>query len=517
MDTSTLLSRAQFAFTIGYHYLFPQLTMGLALLILILKTLYLWRKDERYNIAARFWARIFAITFIMGVVTGIPMEFQFGTNWARFSVFAGDIIAQTLAMEGAFAFFIESAFLGIFLFGEQVFGQKIHWFSSFMVWLGTWASGAFIIASNAWMQHPVGYTVAANGRLHISDYWAVLFNSWILPQYLHTMSGAVITGSFVMSGLGAYYLLTKKYIDYGRLFVTLGMIMGLLASGFQLFPSGDLEGLQVTAHQPVKLAAMEGLFQTEKGAGIVIIGQPDTATGRLDNPIIIPNGLSFLTYRRWTAEVKGLNAFPPDQRPDSIELLYYSYHIMVGLGTIFIGIMGLAFLLWLWGRRLFQPRWKGMLWILMLATPFPFIANTAGWFTTELGRQPWIVYGVLHTAQGSSTTLSVGNVLFTLLGFAGMYLLLGLLYVVLVVYEALRGPEPAVEEKTMDEWQPASSTYEQKHYQPAREEHPPKEQLDYKPENQAKKGPSKGVTALEVIAGTILAFAVELIQLRRRK
>src|SRR2546421_418219 len=427
MDASTILSRLQFAFTASFHYLFPQFTMGLALLIVILKTLYLLRKDERYNTAGNFWARIFAITFVMGVVTGIPMEFQFGTNWSRFSVYAGDIIAQTLAMEGAFAFFLESAFLGIFLFGEQVFGQKIHWFSSFMVWLGTWASGAFIIASNAWMQHPVGYTVAANGRLHISDYWAVLFNSWILPQYLHTMSGAVITGSFVMSGLGAYYLLTKKYIDYGRLFVTLGMIVGLLASGFQLFPSGDLEGLQVTAHQPVKLAAMEGLFQTEKGAGIVIIGQPDTATGRLDNPIIIPNGLSFLTYRRW------------------------------------------------------------------------------------------IVYGVLHTAQGSSTTLSVGNVLFTLLGFAGMYLLLGLLYVVLVVYEALRGPEPAVEETTTDEWQPASSTYEQKHYQPAREEHPPKEQLDYKPENQAKKGPSKGVTALEVIAGTILAFAVELIQLRRRK
>ncbi len=388
MDTSTLLSRGQFAFTIGYHYLFPQLTMGLALLILLLKTLYLWRKDERYNIAARFWARIFAITFIMGVVTGIPMEFQFGTNWARFSVFAGDIIAQTLAMEGAFAFFIESAFLGIFLFGEQ-------------------ASGAFIIASNAWMQHPVGYTMAANGRLHISDYGAVLFNPWILAQYLHTMSGAVITGSFVMAGLGAYYLLTNKHIDYARLFVTLGVIVGLLASCFQLFPSGDMEGLQITAHQPVKLAAMEGLFETEKGAGIVIIGQPDTATGRLDNPIIIPNGLSFLTYRRWTAEVKGLNAFPRNQWPDAIELLYYSYHIMVGLGTFFIGIMGLAFLLWLWGRRLFQPRWKAMLWILMLATPFPFIANTAGWFTTELGRQPWIVYGVLHTAQGSSTTLSV--------------------------------------------------------------------------------------------------------------
>src|SRR5579884_1230490 len=207
MDVTTTLSRIQFAFTIAYHYLFPQLTMGLALPLVILKVLYLRTKDDRFNIAARFWAKIFATTFIMGVVTGIPMEFQFGTNWARFSVYAGDIIAQTLAMEGAFAFFLESAFLGIFLFGENVFGQKMHWFSAVMVWLGTWASGGFIIASNAWMQHPVGYTVAANGRLHIDNYWAVLFNSWIFPQYSHTMSAAVVTASFVMAGLGAYYLL----------------------------------------------------------------------------------------------------------------------------------------------------------------------------------------------------------------------------------------------------------------------------------------------------------------------
>ncbi len=437
MDTSALFSRLQFAFTIAYHYLFPQLTMGLALLLLILKTLSLWRKDERYNTAARFWAKIFAVTFIMGVVTGIPMEFQFGTNWARFSTFAGDIIAQTLAMEGAFAFFIESAFLGIFLFGERVFGQRMHWFSAFMVWLGTWASGGFIIASNAWMQHPVGYTMASNGRLQISNYWAVLFNSWIFPQYMHTMSGAVVTGSFVMAGLGAYYLLMKQHIDYGRLFVALGVIVGLIASVIQLYPSGDLEGQQVTVYQPTKLAAMEGLFQTERGAGIVIIGQPDSQNGRLDNPIVVPNVLSLLTYKRWTAQVKGLNDFPADQRPDSIEMLYYSYHIMVGLGTFFVAIMGLATLL-LWRRWLFRSRW--MLWILLLATPFPFIANTAGWFTTELGRQPWIVFGLLHTVQGSSALVSAGNVLFTLIGFAGMYLLLGLLYAVLMAYEAGRGP-----------------------------------------------------------------------------
>lgn len=444
MDVSTLFSRLQFAFTIAYHYLFPQFTMGLALLILILKTLYLRRGNELYNKSSRFWAKIFAITFIVGVVTGIPMEFQFGTNWARFSAYAGDIIAQTLAMEGAFAFFLESAFLGIFLFGEHVFGQKMHWFSAFMVWLGTWASGGFIIASNAWMQHPVGYTMTADGRLHLSNYWAVLFNPWILPQYAHTMSGAVITASFFMAGLGAYYLLAKQHIDYGRLFVTLGVIAGLIASVFQLYPSGDLEGLQVSTNQPAKLAAMEGLFQTQQGAGIVILGQPDPDRGTLDNPLIVPNVLSFLTYRRWTAEVKGLNDFPADQRPDSIALLYYSYHIMVGLGTFFIAIMALACFL-LWRRRLFGSRW--MLWILLLAAPFPFIANTAGWFTTELGRQPWIVFGLLHTVQGSSTTLSAGNVLFTLIGFAGMYLLLALVYVVLVVFEALRGPE-GTEEST---------------------------------------------------------------------
>ncbi|HEV8193306.1 MAG TPA: cytochrome ubiquinol oxidase subunit I [Ktedonobacterales bacterium] len=441
MDDPTMLSRVQFAFTIAYHYLFPQFTMGLALLILILKTLFLRRKEDIYNRSAHFWGRIFAVTFVLGVVTGIPMEFQFGTNWGRFSAYAGDIIAQTLAMEGAFAFFLESAFLGIFLFGEQAFGQRVHWFAAFMVWLGTWASGAFIIASNAWMQHPVGYTVTPDGNLHLSNYWAVLFNSWIVPQYLHTMSGAVITASFVMAGLGAYYLLARQHVEYARLFITLGVIAGLISSGIQLWPSGDMEGTQVAQYQPAKLAGMEGLFQTEAGAGIVILGQPDPSNGTLDNPLIVPNVLSFLTYRRWTAVVKGLAAFPADQRPDNVALLYYSYHIMVGLGTLFIAIMALAVLL-LWRRRLFDARW--MLWILLLATPFPFIANTAGWFTAEVGRQPWIVFGLLRTVDGSSQ-LSAGNVLFTLLGFAGMYLLLGLLYVVLVLYEALRGPEPIAE------------------------------------------------------------------------
>lgn len=445
MFDSTILSRLQFGFTLAFHYLFPAFTMGMALFILILKTLYLRRKEERFNTAAHFWARIFAITFIVGVVTGVPLEFQFGTNWARFSKYAGEIIAQTLAMEGAFAFFIESAFLGILLFGERVFGQRMHWFSAFMVWLGTWASAGFIIASNAWMQHPVGYTITASGILHLSNYWAVLTNFWIIPQFLHAISGSVVTASFVMAGLGAYYLLSRRNIEYGRLFVTLGVIVGLIASIIQLYPSGDLEGSQVARYQPVKLAAMEGLFHTQLGAGIVIIGQPDPAHGTIDNAIIVPNVLSFLTYRRWTAQVMGLDAFPQNRWPDNIELLYYSYHIMVGLGTFFLAITALAALL-LWRRWLFRSRW--MLWILLLATPFPFIANIAGWFTTELGRQPWVVYGLLPTAQGSSTNVSPGNVLFTLIGFVGMYVILGLLAVFLVIYEALRGPKPVVEKES---------------------------------------------------------------------
>jgi cytochrome bd ubiquinol oxidase subunit I len=442
MDDPTLLSRVQFALTAAFHYLFPQLTMGMALLLVVLKTLYLRRKDVLYNEAARFWARIFAITFVVGAVTGIPLEFQFGTNWALFSASAGDIIGQTLAMEGTFAFFLESVFLGLFLFGEQAFGQRMHWFSAVMVWLGTWASGGFIIASNAWMQHPVGYTMTADGQLHLSNYWAVLFNFWIIPQYLHTMSGAVLTGAFAMAGLGAYFLLARQHVDFGRLFVTVGVTAGLIASIIQLWPSGDMEGRQVATYQPTKLAGMEGQFHTERGAGLVILGQPDPTTGKLDNPLIVPNLLSFLTYQRWTARVQGLDEFPANERPDAVTMLYYSYHIMVGLGTIFIAIMGLAMLL-LWRRKLFEPRWRWVLWMLFLAMPFPFIANTAGWFTAEVGRQPWIIFGLMRTTDGGSPAVSAGNVLFTLLGFAGMYLLVGLLYVVLVVHETFQGPQRA--------------------------------------------------------------------------
>ncbi|MCG3118017.1 MAG: Cytochrome bd-I ubiquinol oxidase subunit 1 [bacterium] len=437
MAEALIVDRIQFAFTITFHYLFPQLTMGLGLLIVILKGLALWKKDERYNQSARFWAKIFAVNFTVGVVTGIPMEFQFGTNWAKFSAFAGGVIGQTLAMEGLFAFFLESSFLGLFIFGEKKLGPIGHFVAACMVFLGSWVSGFFIIATNAWMQHPVAYNVAADGAVGLASFWGLLTNPWIVWQYPHNMIGSVITAAFVMSAVGAYYLLAHRDAEYGKIFLRLGVITGLIASVLAAFPTGDGQGKNLAKYQPVTLAAMEGLFETKEGAELILLGQPDMEKLQIDNPIHIPRLLSFLTYNRWKAEVKGLDAFPRENWPTNIPLLYFSYHIMVGLGTIFIAIMGVASFL-LWKRKLFEARW--LLWILMLSFPFPYIANTTGWMTAELGRQPWLVYGLMRTAEGLSPTVSAGNSIFTLLGFMGMYMLLGLLFLFLVMREVFHGP-----------------------------------------------------------------------------
>ncbi len=437
MEDALLLHRLQFAFTISFHYLFPQLTMGLALLIVIMKWIALRTKNELYNNAARFWAKIFAVNFAVGVVTGIPMEFQFGTNWARFSTFAGGVIGQTLAMEGVFAFFLESSFLGLFLFGEKRLGPKLHFFAAFMVLAGSWLSGYFIIATNAWMQHPVAYGVGTNGSVSLTSFWGLLLNPWILWQYLHNMIGAVVTAAFVVAAVGAYYLLAHRDEEYGRAFLRVGVIAGVISSFLMAFPTGDGQGKNIAFHQPATLAAMEGLFQTEEGAPLVLIGQPDMEKKKLDNPLYVPNMLSFLTYNRWGAEVKGLDAFPENEHPTNIPLLYYSYHIMVGLGTMFIALMlGATWLLW--RKTLYGAR--GVLWMLMLAFPFPYIANTAGWTTAELGRQPWLVYGLMRTADGTSATVSAGSTLFTLLGFTGMYFVIGVVFILLVIKTINQGP-----------------------------------------------------------------------------
>ena len=440
MLDALIVHRLHFAFTVTFHYLFPQLTMGLALLIVILKTMALRTGKEHYNRAARFWMKIFAINFAMGVVTGIPMEFQFGTNWAQFSRAAGGVIGQTLAMEGIFSFFLESSFLGLFLFGEKRLGPKGHWFAAFMVFLGSWLSGYLIIATDAWMQRPVAYTGGPNGEIMLTSFWGLILNHWALWQYVHNMSGAVITAAFVMAALGAFYLLIGKHLPSGQTFVRVGVTVGIIASIFQLFPSGDGQGRMLARYQPVTLAAMEGLFYTQRGAPVAIIGQPDMDNKRLDNPLVVPRMLSFLTYRRWMSEVKGLDTFPRPDWPDNIPLLYYSYHVMVGLGTIFIAIMVVC--AWkLWKGTLYTSR--GMLWALMLSLPFPYIANTAGWMTAEVGRQPWVIYGLMRTKAGISPQVSSGNVWFSLIGFMGMYAVLGILFLFLVYRVVEQGPEPS--------------------------------------------------------------------------
>jgi cytochrome bd ubiquinol oxidase subunit I len=440
MNPALDIHRLQFAFTATFHYIFPQLTMGLALLLVILMTLALRTDDEHYHRAARFWARIFGISFALGVVTGIPLEFEFGTNWAIFSRSAGGVIGQTLAMEGVFSFFLESSFVGVLLYGERRLSRLGHWATAVLVWLGSWLSGYFIVATDAWMQHPTGYALGPDGQFQLESFWGLLLNPWALWQYAHTMLGAVQTGCFVMVAVGAFYLLAGRDLAYGRTFLRVAVAVGCVAAILQLTPTGDAQGAMVAKNQPVTLAAMEGLFQSERNAPLIILGQPDVERQHIDNPLVVPGALSFLTYRAWSARVRGLDQFPAADWPDRIPLIYYSYHVMVGLGTIFIGILCIA--AWkLWRGTLYTSR--AVLWLLFLACPFPFIANTAGWITAEVGRQPWLIYGLQRTAAGVSPQVSGGNVWFTFLGFVGMYAVLAILFLFLVYGVIQGGPDVA--------------------------------------------------------------------------
>jgi len=439
MASALLYDRLQFAFTATFHYFFPQLTMGLALLLLYLRSRALATGDEHYQQASEFWTVIFALNFGFGVVTGIPLEFQFGTNWARFSNFAGGVIGQTLAMEGVFAFFLESSFLGVLLFRKR-FSRGVQWCAALMLFLGSWLSGYFVLATNAWMQHPVAYQVGEDGRVFVDSLTGLLTNPWLFWQFTHTMTAAVVTASCVMAAVGSFYLLSVRHVPYAKTFLRTGVVAGAIASALMIFPTGHGNARQVFEHQPVKGAAFEGLFATERGASLYLIGQPNLETMTIDNPIEIPGALSILIYDELYAKVKGLDAFPREEWPDNLPLLYYAYHVMAGLGTILLSVMGLA-LFWLWRGRLFRANW--LLWLLMLSAPFPYIATSAGWMTAELGRQPWLVYGLLRTADGTSPLVHSGNALFTLIGFVGLYLLLGVLFLFLIGETIRHGPAPA--------------------------------------------------------------------------
>jgi cytochrome d ubiquinol oxidase subunit I len=429
--------RLQFAFTAVYHYIFPQLTMGLAFLIVLMKWRALRTGSQQWNDTARFWIRIFGLNFAVGVVTGIPMEFQFGTNWGAFSNYAGKVIGNTLAMEGLFAFFLESGFIALLVFGERRVSARGHFLAALALWIGSWISGYFIVATNAFMQHPVGHTVGPDGTLHLDSFRAFVLNPWAFAEYAHAIVASVVTASFVVAAVGAFYTLQNRHRESARHCLRLGAVAALVASILVAFPTGDRQAKLVAKHQPVSLAAMEGRFESGPMAEINLIGQPNVKERRLDNPIRVRGVLSFLAFGTFHSNVQGLNEFPEENWPDNIELLYYSFHIMAGLGTIMMAIMAGAALLSFTGRL---ERTRSMLWVVMLAVPFPYIANTAGWLTTELGRQPWLVYGVFRTAQGASPLVHSGTALFTLIGFCGLYFVLGVLYLFLMLREVAHGP-----------------------------------------------------------------------------
>src|SRR4051812_23160178 len=452
MSNPVLVDRLQFTLTVTFHYIFPILSMGLALMLAWLKSVsFLGREDHRfpllrktgeerahYEAAAVFWAKIFAVNFAVGVVTGIPLEFQFGTNWARFSNYAGGVIGQTLAMEGVFAFFAESVFLGIFLAGRQRVSARIHWMSALFIFVGSWLSGFFIIATNAWMQHPVAYS--GHGKaVQLDSFWGLLTNPWVGWQYAHNMSGAAITGAFLLAAGGAFYTLLGRHLEFARICLSVGVVGALAFSLLQIFPTGDRQARQLARYQPSAFAAAEGLFETRKGAPLVIIGNPDTTRRTLDSSVEMPGFLSFLTSHRWDATTTGLNDIPTDRWPSSVPLVYYAYHIMVGLGTILL-LLALAGVLMLRRGMLFTAR--PMLWALLLALPFTYIANLAGWTVAETGRQPWVAFNLQRTSAGASPEKSVpaGTGIFTLLGFTGLYVLIGILYVLLQLRIVARGP-----------------------------------------------------------------------------
>jgi cytochrome d ubiquinol oxidase subunit I len=435
-----LADRLQFAFTIMFHYLFPITTMGLAPFLAWYNYRALRTGDDRYVQAARFWTGIFAVNFAIGVVTGIPMEFEFGTNWAAFSAKAGAVIGQPLMMEGLYAFFFESVFLGVLLYGRERVSRSLYLTSAVAVWLGSWLSGFFIVATDAWMQRPVGYAIAANGQIELANLAAVLLSQFAFWQFAHVLCGAITTGGFVVAGIGAYYLLAKRDLAFARDFVRTGVIVALIGSVLVIFPSGDRNGTDVTNYQPVKLAAMEGLFDSAQGAPLAIIGMPDVVARKLIDPIIVPDLLSFLAYGNARANVNGLASYPTELWPP-VELTYYAYHVMVGLGTIFSGVAALTALL-LWRERLF--RLPLAQWLLVLVMPFPYIANEAGWLVAEVGRQPWVVYGLIKTHDAASPNVVTGETLFTLIGFIGMYFLLGVLFLLLTLRSIGIGPaDPA--------------------------------------------------------------------------
>jgi cytochrome d ubiquinol oxidase subunit I len=433
-----LLARLQFALTIGFHFLFPPISIGLAWLLVIMEGLG-WRKgDELYVRMGKFFGKLLALTFTVGVATGIVMEFQFGTNWAAYSKFVGDIFGAPLAAEGIFAFFLESGFLGLYLFGRNKVSKSAHWFSILMVAVGATISAFWIIVANSWQQTPAGY-VLRNGRAEMTSFAEAVFNPSTMIRYYHTMDAALITGAFFVAGIAAFLLLKNKEDELAKRAINIAVIFGLIVSILEVFPFGDNHAKQVAQTQPEKFATIEGLTQTQSNAPILLFGIPTGTPPGLAMKVVLPGMLSWLVYGDMNATVKGLNEYSPNNLPPFV-ITFVSFHSMVALGSFFILVMLVTFIQ-IRRNRLWSNKW--LLRILLWSIPLPLAACELGWITAEVGRQPWIVYGLLRTANAHSVSVTASEILFSIIIFGIIYLLLGILYVYLLAREVKHGPSPA--------------------------------------------------------------------------
>ncbi|WP_289064089.1 cytochrome ubiquinol oxidase subunit I [uncultured Zobellia sp.] len=433
-----ILSRIQFAFTIAFHYIYPPLSIGIGLIMVVFESLYIKTKNKEYHTLAKFWTKIFSLTFGIGVVTGIVMEFEFGTNWAVYSRYVGDIFGSALAAEGIFAFALESGFLGVLLFGWNRVKPWVHLVATIGVFLGSMFSAIWIVVANSWQQTPAGYHIVGEGleaRAEITDFWAMVFNPSSVDRILHVWLGAFLAGTFLILSVHAYYILKGRFVHISKKAFKMTLVVATIFSLGQLV-TGHSSADGVAVNQPAKLATMEGHFEASAPADMYLFGWVDKEEQKVTG-LKIPGGLSFLLDYDFNAPVTGLNAFAEEDRPSQINAVFQFYHIMVSIGMFLILVTLYACFLW-WRGKLFEKRW--LLWVFVFTALLPQIANQVGWFTAEMGRQPWVVYGLLRTSEAFSQAVTANQVLFSLILFMLVYTLLFLLFVYLLNKKIKHGP-----------------------------------------------------------------------------
>jgi len=433
-----ILARIQFAFTIGFHYIYPPLSIGLGLILVIMEGLFLKTGRRIYEQAVRFWIRIFALIFGIGVATGIIMEFEFGTNWATYSKYVGDIFGSALAAEGIFAFALESGFLGILIFGWKRVSPRVHFFSTIMVFFGSLFSAVWIVVANSWQQTPAGYHIVGEGinaRAEITDFWAMVFNPSSVDRLLHVWIAAILAGAFMVLSVNAWYILHKKHLEIARPSFKIALTVATVFSLLQLY-TGHRSADGVSHNQPAKLAALEGHYDSSSRADMYLVGYVDNKHEKTMG-IKIPGGLSFLVHGHFNAPVPGLKAFPPDERPSQVNSVFQFYHLMIIVGMTMIGLSLLGAWFW-WKKTLFDKRW--LLWIFAFSVLLPQIGNQAGWFAAEMGRQPWVVYGMLKTSDALSKMVTANQIIFSLILFTLVHIVLFALFLFLLNRKIHHGP-----------------------------------------------------------------------------